>query len=65
MSAILWALTGYRARKQDAPIRETGSRAPILNDAGKQVGTWPPIVNYPTAQADLSADVLDGLDVDY
>lgn len=47
-SAVLWAMTGYRAQKQDAPVKETGKREPVYDGKGKQIADWPPITSYPT-----------------
>ena len=53
VSAILWALTGYKALKQDVPVFETGKREAVYDSTGKKVGDWPPLVVYPTKVAEL------------
>ena len=53
VSAILWALTGYKALKQDAPVFETGKREAVYDSTGKKVGDWPPLVVYPTKVTEL------------
>lgn len=53
VSAILWALTGYKALKQDAPVLETGMREAVYDSSGKKVGDWPPMVVYPMKLLDL------------
>ncbi len=52
-SAILWALTGKRIREQDGPIDEPGTRAPVNNADGKEIGDWPPFASYPATPAEL------------
>ena len=46
-SAIIWTLTGYRLREQDGIAIETGERTPVYNDAGRKIGSWPPLATYP------------------
>lgn len=53
-SAIIWAMTGYRCRDQDGLHLETGIRAPVEDDSGSAVGTWPTIVSYPTSAITLA-----------
>lgn len=57
-NAILWAMTGKRIREQDGLIEETGARAPVTNTAGKEIGTWPPLVSYPNVTTDLGRDAI-------
>jgi len=59
VSAILWALTGYRIREHEGPVLERGLREDVEGEDGKRIGTWPPLAAYPTKVADLqkSADV--------
>lgn len=59
VSAILWALTGYRIREHEGPVPEQGLREDVEGEDGKRIGTWPPLAAYPTKVADLqkSADV--------
>jgi len=52
-SAILWALTGKRIREHEGPVDERGEREDVENDEGKKVGSWPPLVAYPTTVAEL------------
>lgn len=52
-SAVLWTLTGKRIRDQDGPIEDHGTRAPIYDENGKEIGQWPPLVSYPTQISDL------------
>jgi hypothetical protein len=53
-SAIHWALTGYRCRDQEGLVLEQGARTPVHNDAGAQIGDWPPIVAFPPTAAKLA-----------
>ena len=53
-SAIRWALTGYRCRDQEGLILEQGSRTPVHNDLGVQIGDWPSIVAYPPTATKLA-----------
>lgn len=55
-NAILWAITGKRVREQDGLIDETGARSPVHNASGKEIGTWPPIVSYPSEATDLTME---------
>lgn len=55
-NAILWALTGKRVREQDGLIDETGARSPVYDPSGKEIGTWPPIVSYPSKASDLTME---------
>jgi hypothetical protein len=48
VSAIIWALTGYRCRDQDGLVPEQGLRTPVYNDSGVQIGNWPAIAAYPS-----------------
>lgn len=48
VSAIIWALTGYRCRDQDGLHFENGVRVPVQNDSGAKIGDWPPIASYPS-----------------
>ncbi|WP_407116352.1 ATP-binding protein [Bradyrhizobium sp. LMG 9283] len=59
VSAILWALTGYRIREHEGPVLEQGLREDVDGEDGKRIGTWPPLAAYPTKVADLqkSAEV--------
>jgi len=52
-SAIIWALTGYRCRDQDGIVFDEGSRQPVFNDSGVQVGDWPTLVSYPSTPLKL------------
>lgn len=49
VSAIIWALTGYRCRDQDGVIIDDGRRTPVYNDSGQQIGTWPSTVSFPAS----------------
>jgi hypothetical protein len=53
-SAIIWALTGYRCRDQEGLVLEQGLRAPVHNDSGVEIGTWPTIVAYPSTASKLA-----------
>ncbi len=53
-NAILWALSGYRVREQEGLVLESGVRAPVYNDVGKEIGKWPSLVSYPEKASDLS-----------
>jgi hypothetical protein len=53
-SAILWTLSGRRIREQDGLIEDEGRRAPVYDDKGEQIGTWPPLVSYPTKASELA-----------
>ena len=53
-SVILWALTGYRCRDQEGLVLEQGSRTPVHNDSGVQIGDWPAIVAYPPTATKLA-----------
>jgi AAA domain len=55
-NAILWALTGKRVREQDGLVDDNGQRAPVYNEAGKQIGVWPPLVSYPEKASELIKD---------
>jgi hypothetical protein len=55
-NAILWALTGKRVREQDGLVDDNGKREPVYNDAGQQIGHWPPLVSYPEKAAELTKD---------
>gem|GEM_PF-963814 len=55
-NAILWAITGKRVREQDGLIDETGARSSVRNASGKEIGTWPPIVSYPSEASDLTME---------
>lgn len=52
-SAIIWALTGFRCRDKDGLIADDGQRMPVFNDSGVQIGTWPPLVAYPSIASKL------------
>jgi hypothetical protein len=52
-NAILWALTGKRFREQDGVVDDEGHRAPVYNEAGEEIGRWPPLVSYPQNASDL------------
>lgn len=56
ISAIIWTLTGKRIREQEGLGDDPGHRAPVLDDEGKQLGEWPPLVTYPPSKEDLLAD---------
>ena len=56
VSAIIWAMIGQRIREQDGLVDDGGQRAPVLDEHGAQIGTWPPIAAYPPAPADLETD---------
>jgi len=51
-SLILWTLTGFRNREQDGPHKDIGIREPVTNGT-KKIGTWPPLVTYPSIPDDL------------
>ena len=57
-SAILFALTGMRARDQVGPTKDLARREPVANPEGGTIGTWPPIVAYPPTP-DLLAGVAE------
>jgi hypothetical protein len=52
-SAILWTLSGRRIREQDGLIEDEGRRAPVYNEKGEEIGTWPPLVSYPAKAHEL------------
>ncbi|QND54576.1 AAA family ATPase (plasmid) [Phyllobacterium sp. 628] len=54
VSAIIWALTGYRCRDQDGLVFERGHRGPVYDDSGARIGDWPAIVAYPSNSVQLS-----------
>ena len=56
-SAIIWALTGCRLREQDGPQMEDGIRAPVVDDGGTKIGTWPALATYPPSSRDLTDTV--------
>lgn len=51
-SLILWTLTGFRNREQDGPHKDIGIRESVT-DGTKKIGTWPPLVTYPSTPDDL------------
>ena len=53
VSAIIWALTGYRCRDQEGLIFDDGRRVPVFNDSGIQIGDWPPLIAYPATPSKL------------
>ena len=53
-SAILWAVTGYRCRDQEGLVLEQGTRMPVHNDSGVEIGDWPAIVAYPSTASKLA-----------
>jgi hypothetical protein len=55
-NAVLWALTGQRVRERQGPVMDRGERAPVLDDQGNQVGTWPPLAAYPVSTGELTAE---------
>jgi hypothetical protein len=55
-NAVLWALTGKRVREHIGPIEDVGQRAPVLDDKGSQIGTWPSLAAYPSSSTDLSRE---------
>ena len=55
VSAIIWALTGYRLREHDGLDSKGGVPEPVYNKAGQKIGAWPPLVTYPES-ADKLAD---------
>ena len=55
VSAIIWALTGYRLREHDGLDSKGGVREPVYIKAGRKIGAWPPLVTYPES-ADKLAD---------
>ena len=52
-SAIIWTLTGYRVRENEGLDLESGTRTPVYDDSGRQIGDWPPLVTYPASVEDL------------
>ena len=56
-SAIIWTLTGYRLREHDGVAMETGERTPVHNDAGRKIGSWPPLATYPKNANHLNDNV--------
>jgi len=56
IGAVIWALTGQRIREQEGLADDEGRRAPVFDDKGMQIGTWPPLVAYPADIEDLKAD---------
>ncbi|MEP7245276.1 MAG: AAA family ATPase [Gammaproteobacteria bacterium] len=56
VNSILWALTGQRVREHAGPIEDRGQREPVLDDAGTEIGTWPPGVTYPRTREHLRSD---------
>lgn len=54
VSAVIWAMTGYRCRDQDGIIHDDGQRLPVYNDSGVRIGDWPPVVSYPSTVHPLS-----------
>ena len=52
-SAIIWTLTGYRLREHDGLDLESGVRKPVYDDAGRKIGTWPPLATYPESVKEL------------
>ena len=57
-NAILWAMTGKRVREQDGLVDELGTRSPVNNAAGREIGTWPSFVSYPKTPAELTKDAV-------
>lgn len=53
VSAIIWAMTGYRVRDQDGVVYDDGMRMPVLNESGKAVGDWPALSSYPSTAIDM------------
>ena len=41
-------------REQEGLVLESGVRAPVYNDVGKEIGKWPSLVSYPEKVSDLS-----------
>lgn len=56
ISAIIWALTGQRVREYSGPVIDNGKREPVYSKDGDSIGTWPPLVSYPTVVSDLALD---------
>jgi len=54
VSAIIWALTGYRCRDQEGLFLERGIRMPVHNELGVRIGDWPAIVAYPPTAIKLA-----------
>ena len=52
-SAIIWTLTGFRLREHIGLDLESGVRNPVYDDAGRKIGTWPPLATYPESANDL------------
>ena len=52
-SAIIWTLTGYRLREHDGLDLQSGVRKPVYDDAGRKIGTWPPLATYPESVQEL------------
>lgn len=55
-SAIIWALTGRRIREHTGPILDNGSREPVFDGDGNEIGNWPPLAAYPPTPNDLRKD---------
>ena len=55
-SAIMWGLTGYRYRDQVGVVMDDGLRLKVFNDSGVEIGTWPPLVAYPSTPGKLSGN---------
>ena len=53
-SSIIWALTGNRIHEHDGPQMESGVRAPVYDDAGTKIGTWPSFVTFPPTSRELT-----------
>ena len=56
ISSIIWALTGRQISEHSGLIFDDAKRQPVFDTNGKTIGTWPPIVSYPTSPADLKKD---------
>lgn len=57
VGAVLWTLTGKRIREHEGLTDDDGRRAPVFNDKGVQIGTWPPLAAYPANGEYLKSDV--------
>lgn len=53
VSAIVWAMTGLRIKDQDGIFFDDGKRIAVFNREGEEIGSWPPLVSYPTNIQDL------------
>ncbi len=56
-SSIIWGITGRRIVEHSGPKPDDGVRKPVMDAAGNQIGTWPPLASYPSRWEDLAQDV--------